>query len=251
MTTLQGKLAMVTGAGGGLGREIAAQFVAAGARVLLTDIDGERVAAAARELGPAAAACTLDVADESSWDAAMAAAAALGELDILVNNAGILLPGSIEDATLAQWRQLMRVNADSVFIGCQRGLRAMKSRGGAIVNIASISSWMPVDGYAAYGASKASVAALTRSVALHCRKRGIAVRVNSVHPDGIWTPMMQASAPGVDAARLLFDAKANRGGRACTPDKVAQVVHFLASDAASHVSGTEIRVDNAILGYGL
>ena len=145
----------------------------------------------------------------------------------------------------------MRVNAESVFIGCQQGVLAMKDRGGAIVNLASVASWMPVDSYAGYGATKAAVAALTRSAALHCRKQGYGIRVNSVHPDGIYTPMMAATAPGVDPKYLLFHPKKNKTGRACMPDKVASVVLFLASDDAAHVSGAEMHVDNAILGMGL
>lgn len=251
MSRLKDRLCLVTGAAQGLGLAIAQRFVAEGARVVMTDIDTAAGGPAAQALGPAATFIEHDVADEASWRSVMAQVEALGPLDVLVNNAGILLPGSVEDAELSQWRRLMAVNAESVFLGCREAVRAMKARGGAIVNIASVSSWMPVDGYAAYGASKAAVAALTRSVALHCRKRGYRIRANSVHPDGIWTPMMQASAPGVDPKVLLFDAERNRGGRACRPEQVASVVLFLASDDALHVSGSELRVDQALLGYGL
>jgi 3(or 17)beta-hydroxysteroid dehydrogenase len=174
-----------------------------------------------------------------------------GPLDILINNAGILLAGSIETATLAQFQQVMRVNADSCFLGCQHGVAAMKERGGAIVNMASVSSWLPIDGYAAYSASKAAVAALTRATALYCRKNGHAVRVNSLHPDGIYTPMMQASAPGVAARHLLFDPKTNPRGRACLPEHIASVMLFLASDESRAISGSEIHADNAVLGMEL
>ena len=168
-----------------------------------------------------------------------------------MNSAGVLIPGSIESATLAQFRQLMQVNTDSCFIGCQQGVEAMKERGGSIVNMASVSSWLPVENYAGYSASKAAVGALTRAAALFCRKNGHRVRVNSLHPDGIYTPMMQASAPGVPPQFLLFDAKNNPKGRACMPEHIAKVLLFLASDDSQAINGAEIRADSAILGVGL
>ena len=145
----------------------------------------------------------------------------------------------------------MQVNADSCFIGCQQGIAAMKERGGSIVNMASVSSWLPIEGYAGYSATKAAVASLTRSSALYCRNNGLPVRVNSVHPDGIYTPMMQASAPGVPAKFLLFDAKTNPKGRTTMPENIAKVILFLASDDSQAISGAEMRADSAILGTGL
>ena len=174
-----------------------------------------------------------------------------GCLDILINNAGILIPGNVETATLAQFQQLMQVNAASVFLGCHYAVAAMKERGGSIVNMASVSSWMPVENYLGYSASKAAVGAITRTTALYCRNQGLSIRVNSVHPDGIYTPMMQASAPGVPAKFMLYDPKKNPKGRATMPDKIAQVMVFLASDASSAINGAEIRADSAILGVGL
>lgn len=252
MARLTGKVALVTGAASGLGSEIARRFAREGASVVLTDIDEEGGRHVASAIGDVALFLAHDVTRERDWESVIEAAhARFGALDVLVNNAGILKSGSIETATFEQWQQVMQVNAGSCFLGCRYGIAAMKAHGGSIVNIASISSWLPIDGYAAYGASKAAVASLSRSSALHCRKNGYAIRVNSVHPDGIYTPMMQASAPGVDPKHLLFDKDRNRGGRACLPDQVANVVLFLASDESRHVSGTEMRVDNAVLGMGL
>lgn len=252
MARLEGKVALVTGAASGLGSAIARLFAREGARVVLTDIHAEAGEAMARSLGAAALFVAHDVTSEAGWVHALdAARERFGGPDVLVNNAGILKRGTVEEASLEQWREVMRVNAESCFLGCRHGIAAMKDRGGSIVNIASVASWLPVDGYAAYGASKAAVAALTRSSALHCRKSGYAVRVNSVHPDGIHTPMMEASAPGVDPKYLLFDKDANRGGRACPPEDVANVVLFLASDESRQVSGAQLQADNAILGMGL
>lgn len=252
MDRLAGKTALITGAASGLGRACAQRFVREGARVVLTDLNAKDGQALAAELGSQALFQQHDVAQADDWQRVMAAAQShFGPLEILVNNAGILLPGNIEDGRIEDFRRLLNVNAESVFLGCQQGVLAMKARGGSIINLSSISSWLPIESYAGYGASKAAVASLTRAAALHCRKQGYAIRVNSVHPDGIYTPMMAASAPGVDPKYLLFDAKTNKGGRACTPDKVASVVLFLASDDAVHVSGAELHVDNAILGMGL
>ncbi|MFO1292166.1 MAG: SDR family oxidoreductase [Rubrivivax sp.] len=252
MGRVDNRVALVTGAASGLGREIALRLAREGARVVLTDLNEAAGAATAAEIGASALFLRHDVTSADDWQQVMQAVQQrMGGLDILVNNAGILIPGNIETGSLEDFRRLLRVNTESVFLGCQHGVRALKERGGAIVNVASLSSWMPVQDYPGYSASKAAVAALTRGAALHCRNSGYAIRVNSVHPDGVWTPMMQASAPGVDPKYLLFDPKRNKAGRACTPDKVAAVVLFLASDDAAHVSGAEIRVDYAILGMGL
>jgi 3(or 17)beta-hydroxysteroid dehydrogenase len=252
MTRLQDKVALVTGAASGLGSAIALLFAREGARVVLTDIDVQAGEAVARRIGEQAIFVAHDVTKEDDWARVLAAAYdRFGAVDVLVNNAGILKQGTIEEASYEQWQDVLRVTAGSCFLGCRYGIAAMRERGGSIVNIASISSWLPIDGYAAYGASKAAVASLTRSSALHCRKNGYAIRVNSVHPDGIYTPMMQASAPGVDPKYLLFDKDRNRGGRACAPEDIAHIVLFLASDESRQVSGAQMHADNAILGMGL
>ena len=249
---LKDKVALVTGGASGVGRATVQRFVAEGARVIATDLNDEAGRSLAAELGAAVHFIVHDVANEDDWTRVMEQGAAqFGALDVLVNNAGILVPGDVETMTLADWRKVMRINADSAFLGTRAGVRAMKERGGSIVNIASSSSWLPVQSYAGYSASKAAVGALTRVAALHCRKSGYAVRVNSVHPDGIWTPMMQASAPGVDAKYILYDPKKNPKGRACLPEDVVAMVLFLASDESRAVNGAALNVDNAVLGIGL
>ena len=253
---MAGKVALVTGGASGVGKATALRLASEGASVVVTDLNEEGGRAVAGEIGAQALFVRHDVAAEADWAAAIAQAQArFGALDAVVNTAGILVAGNVESLTLDGWHRSMRINADSVFLGTRAGVAAMKERGGSIVNVASISSWMPIDGFCGYAASKAAVAAVTRSAALYCRKSGYAVRVNSVHPDGIWTPMMEAStravAPNVRAEHVLFDPKRNPKGRACRPEEVAAVIAFLASDDARAVSGAEMHVDNAVHGMGL
>lgn len=252
------KVAMVTGGASGVGLATVRLLAREGARLAIGDIDtdaGQALATAINtELGGERAIFLHhDVTSEASWIAAIdTLQQRLGPLDILINNAGILVPGSIEAATLAQFQTVMRVNAESCFLGCKYGVKAMRERGGAIVNMASLASWLPVGDYPAYSASKAAVAALTRTTALHCRKQGLDIRVNSLHPDGIDTPMMRASLPpGVPPQMLLFDPKTNPKGRATLPEHIADILLFLASDDARAISGAEIHADRAILGMGL
>lgn len=253
---MQDKVVLVTGGASGLGRATAERLVREGARVAIGDLNtkaGEQVAAALCATGGRAIFAHHDVTREADWQAAIAATQdQLGPLDALINNAGILIPGDIEHIALADYRKLMQVNAESCFLGCQAGVRAMKERGGAIVNVASVASWLPVVNYAGYSVSKAAVEALTRATALHCRANRIAIRVNSVHPDGIWTPMMEASLPpGVTPQAILFDPQTNPRGRATRPEHIAKVLVFLASDDAHAISGAAIHADSAILGMGL
>jgi 3(or 17)beta-hydroxysteroid dehydrogenase len=267
---VQNKVALVTGGAGGVGQATVRLLLAEGARVAFTDVDeaaGQRLHAEwsaefAAEPGGTLAAdqgpggrvrfWRQDVARAEDWSRVMAELEqSWGPPDIVINNAGILIAGDIENGSVEDFRRIMQVNAESVFLGTQAAVRAMKARGGSIVNMASVSSWMPIDGYAAYGASKAAVGAITRSAALHCRKQKLRIRVNSLHPDGIWTPMTQSQAPGVPAKFMLFDPVKNPAGRACLPEQIASVLLFLASDESSAINGAEIRADGAILGVGL
>lgn len=250
---LQGKVALVTGGASGVGLEVVKLLLNEGAKVAFSDINetvGQQLVA---ELGEHAMFVRHDVSNEADWKSVMAAVQQrMGTLNVLVNNAGILLPGDMETGRVEDFSRLLKINTESVFLGCQQGIAAMKEAGGSIINMASVSSWLPVEQYAGYSASKAAVSALTRAAALNCRKQGYAIRVNSIHPDGIYTPMMQASLPkGVKKEMVLHDAKHNRGGRAYMPERIAQLVLFLASDESSVMSGSELHADNSILGMGL
>lgn len=240
---LQGKIAVVTGGASGMGASTVRRFASEGARVLLTDLNAKAGQRLAQELGEAVSFIEQDVSDAQSWQALGAYIEAQhGRLDVLVNNAGILKAGSVEDTTLEEWQRLMRVNADSVFLGCQTAVALMKrGGGGSIVNLASVTSMAGKPDYLAYSASKGAIAALTRSVAAFGRAHRI--RCNSVHPDGVLTPMTRAVYPaGVDPERLTIDA--DPMNRACRPEDVANAIVFLASDEARAINGIELRIDS-------
>lgn len=240
---LQGKVALVTGGASGMGEQSVRLFVAEGAQVLLSDLNVEAGQRLADELGAAVSFVEQDVSDAQGWQALGAHIEARhGRLDVLVNSAGILKPGSIEDCTLEDWQRLLRVNADSVFLGCQTAVALMKrGGGGSIINLASITSMAGKPDYLAYSASKGAIAALTRSVAAFGRAHRI--RCNSVHPDGVLTPMTRAVYPAdVDPERLTIDA--DPMNRACRPQDVANAIVFLASDEARAINGIELRIDS-------
>ena len=239
---LSGKVAIVTGAASGVGEAVARLFISEGAQVLMSDlnqVDGMRIAA---EIG--ATFMRHDVTDPEGWQQVVDRAVdSFGKLDILVNNAGILIAGDIEESSYEDWKRLMSVNADSVFLGCKAAIAVMKKQGGSIVNMSSIAALAGKEDYVAYGASKGAVAALTRAVAADCRLKRYRIRCNSVHPDGILTAMTRATYPkGVDPDMLTIDK--DPMNRACLPLDVAQGVLYLASDEARAVNGIELRIDS-------
>ncbi len=242
---LAGKIALITGGASGVGRAAVEMFVAEGAQVVITDLNSSAGEALAAELGESALFLRQDAASAADWEQVMATVRErYGRLDVLVNNAGILLKGSIEEASLDDWQRLMRVNADSVFLGCQHAVAMMKdSGGGSIINISSIAGIAGRDDYAAYGASKAAISGLTRSIAAHCRRAKYRIRCNSIHPDGVMTPMTAGGYPkGMDPAQFTIDA--DPMNRACLPGDVAAAILFLAEDGSRAINGIELRVDS-------
>jgi NAD(P)-dependent dehydrogenase (short-subunit alcohol dehydrogenase family) len=257
MTRLAGKIAHVTGAARGIGAAIAAAFIREGAQVILSDIDGVGVAAAARALGPMAMAVTLDVRDEAAWQATNGAILERFErLDVLVNNAGITgfegsaVPHDPEHAELADWHAVLATNLDGVFLGCKHAIRVMRPAGtGSIINMSSRSGIVGIPAAAAYAASKAAVRNHTKSVALYCAEQGLAIRCNSIHPAAILTPMwepMLGTGPERDANMRAFvaDTPLRRFGK---PEEVAALAVLLASDESAYMTGTELHVDGGIL----
>ena len=243
MERVQGKVVIVTGGAGGIGMQDALLLAGEGARVVITDLNEDGGRSLAREIGDAAMFVRHDISSEDNWKSVMAATQErFGRLDGLVNNAGILVMGSIEDATLEQWQQIHRVNADGYFLGCKYGVAAMKSGGGSIVNMSSIAA----DGlpYAvSYSGSKGSVTALTHSVAVHCKSSGYRIRCNSIHPDGVLTPMTLPLLGNPDPARVSYEADPR--SRFCDPKDVANLVLFLISDESRFISGAQLRITNA------
>lgn len=251
--SLSGKTALVTGAAQGMGAGIARALAAAGARVLLTDLNAAGAAEAAARLDAEFGAGTAfgaahDVTSEADWIVAVAQAREkLGGLSVLVNNAGVLPLGSVEDLSLEQWRRGMSVNADSVFLGCKHALPLMReSQPGSIVNISSISALIAGHNLAAYNASKAAVWMLTKSVALHCAKRGWDIRCNSVHPTFVRTAMLQDIVRSEDAEAYAKLARQVPLGRIGEVEDVAAAVVYLASDASRMMTGSELKLDGGM-----
>ena len=244
---LVGKSALVTGGARGIGLAIARRFVAEGARVVIGDLDEDAGAAACA--GEAALSfSSLDVTADESWEETMEALARRGRLDILVNNAGVVSVGSIEEVTLAEWRRVLAVNLDGTFLGCRHGVRAMKAGGGSIVNMSSVSGIVCGHNLLAYNAAKGGVRLLTKSVALHCARKGYGIRCNSVHPGFVETAMLddvvaRARDPAEARARLASGVPL---GRNATPEEVAGLVAYLVSDESVFVTGAEMVIDGGV-----
>jgi len=224
---MDGKVALVTGGASGIGRATVRRLAAAGCSVVATDVDpaGEEVVA---DLS-GARFVRHDVADEAAWERAIAATVdAHGRLDVLVNNAGISRVGAVTDTRLEDWRRLMAINLDGVFLGCKHGIAAMREHGdgGAIVNVSSISGIVGAPMASAYCASKGGVRLLTKSLALECAAEGI--RVNSVHPGAARTAIWGTVGLGPEDEAAI--AAAQPMGRMAEPEEVADAIVYLASD---------------------
>lgn len=245
---LAGKTALVTGAAQGIGAAIAQGLAREGARVLVTDLDLDGARRTAGEID-GAFALRLDVTSEEDWVAAgKAAREAFGGLSILVNNAGIITMGSVEDISLDQWRRAMAVNADSAFLGCKHLLPLLReAQPASIVNMASVSSLVASHNLLAYNASKAALAMLTKSVALHCAKGGWNIRCNSVHPTFVRTPLLDDIIGDRDAeATLAKLARQVPIGRIAEVEDVVAAVIYLASDESAMMTGSELKLDGGL-----
>jgi 3alpha(or 20beta)-hydroxysteroid dehydrogenase len=236
--SLDGRVALVTGGARGIGEAAVRALHAAGARVVIADVADAPGEALAAELGDRAGFVHLDVSDDAGWSRAVKGVVAdLGSLDVLVNNAGIANMAPIEKFTTAKWDAVIAVNLTGVFLGCRAVAPVMKAQGrGSIINISSVDGLRGSPAVHAYTAAKFGVRGLTKSLAVELGEFGI--RVNSVHPGYVRTRMTSRIDPD------HLDIPLGRPGRAA---EIADTIVFLASDASSYTTGTELVVDGGLI----
>jgi NAD(P)-dependent dehydrogenase (short-subunit alcohol dehydrogenase family) len=251
---VSGKVAIVTGGASGIGRASAIRLADEGATVVVTDIQTGQGHDAVAEIDAAGGAARFvhhDVTSEEAWIALVESVVAEhGSLDVLVNNAGIGIGASIVEMTLADWQRQQAINLDGVFLGLKHCIPPMRdSGGGSIINMSSVAGLKGSARLAGYNATKGGVRLLTKGVALECAQNRWNVRVNSVHPGIIDTPIWETVAPGSlrpDGAPLDVPAMAEAAvptGVLGRPDDIANGVLFLASDESSYMTGTELVID--------
>lgn len=247
MGRLDGKVTLITGGALGLGEAMARMMAREGAKIAVADLketEGRTVADAIGGLF-----VRLDVSKEDEWQNAIdETCRKFGRLDVLVNNAGVGGGCPPEEQTLERWRWLMSINLDGVFLGTKHAILAMKRKappGGSIINLSSIEGLVGDPNLGAYNASKGGVRLYTKSVALYCAKAGLNIRVNSIHPGYIWTPMVEnylAEQGNLEEGRAALDAL-HPIGHVGDPDDVAYGAIYLASDESKFVTGAELVID--------
>ncbi len=245
MGALDGKVALITGAARGQGAAEARLFVERGAKVMMTDVLDEEGQQVAAELGDAAAYMRLDVSSEQGWkDVVAATVEKFGKLNVLINNAGIITPiAEVQETSLATFQKVTDVNQIGVFLGMREVVEPMKKAGGgSIVNIASIDGLLGMYGAVAYCASKFAVRGMTKVAALEMGKYGI--RVNSLHPGGVKTKILDDTGMTEEQAEEAF--KAIPLGRIAKSEEMATLAAYLASDDASYSTGSEFIADGGL-----
>ncbi len=247
MGRVEGKVAIITGAASGMGRADAILLAQQGAKVVLADLNDTDGQAAAEEIGENAIYLHLDVSNEENWISVIAQTVeTFGGLDILVNNAGMMTLGNVVDTELDAYRKTNAVNNEGVFLGCKHAIPAMTRRGGgSIINMSSVAALHGMSFFAAYSASKGAVKALTKSVAMYCKEQNNGIRCNSIHPDGVKTPMVAKVATGKETATQEEIDEVGKLGNMCEPSDIANLVLYLASDESGFVTGAEMVIDNA------
>lgn len=250
MGRLSNKVALITGAGDGIGAATAQLFACEGATVVVTDIRKDRAERVVGQIGTAAISFEHDARDADSWRRIVdATVEGFGRLDILVNNAGTGSGKNIEDQTLDEFRYVMAVNVEGTFTGCKQAIRVMKGNGGAIVNVSSVHGIRAAAHEAAYSASKGAVRLLTKSIALHCARGGYAIRCNSIHPGYIVTRTLERwiNAAADPQMRMNELVNAHPIGFLGQPNDIAHGIVYLASDEARFVTGAELVVDGGYM----
>lgn len=253
MGRVTGKKAFITGGAQGLGKASAMMLAKEGAIVTVADINEKGVRAVAEEINgkyPGQAfAVALDVTSESQWKESLAYAdKAMGGINVLFNNAGIGGGTTVEDTDFETWKRVQAVDLDSVFLGCKYAIPYMVPHApGSIINTSSIAGLIAGHNMAAYNAAKAGVWLLSKSVALHCAKRGYRIRSNTIHPTFIDTPILDGMTRGMSKEELVRKlAKQVPLGIIGDPDDVAHAVVYLASDESKFMTGAEIKLDGGI-----
>jgi NAD(P)-dependent dehydrogenase (short-subunit alcohol dehydrogenase family) len=253
---LEGKIALVTGGASGIGLGIVEKFLDAGAKVVIADVDVSRGEAETRRLteaGKAVSFIKMDVTSQEQWEAAIGnTVRTLGGLNVLVNNAGICEARNVENESLDNFRRMIAINLEGVFLGTKLAIAHMKKAGGgSIINIASIEGVNGEPMLPAYNATKAGVRLFSRSAAIHCARAKYNIRINCVCPGVIETPILEKVAATADASELeaLFKQKMARiaVGHMGKPNDVANACLYLASDESSYVIGTDVVVDGGYL----
>ncbi len=250
MPRVADKVAIVTGAAMGIGKACAELLSAEGAAVAITDREtaaGKELNASLLALGRRSMFVEHDVSREEDWKTVVEAVAKeFGRIDILVNNAGVGWFGDVEHTSLDDWHGLLRVNLDGVFLGIKHTIPFMRAAGGgSIINVSSIEGLVGDPQLAAYNASKGAVRLLSKSAALYCAKERTNIRVNSVHPGYIVTPMVEkvfASSENPDAMRQAIEAL-HPVGHLGQPMDVAYGILYLASDESTFTTGSELVID--------
>jgi NAD(P)-dependent dehydrogenase (short-subunit alcohol dehydrogenase family) len=249
MAKLEGRVGLVTGGASGIGLASARLLVREGCAVIIADIQDAQGREAAGAMG--ATWRRLDVAREEDWESAIAMVRAkFGRLDILVNNAGIGIGGPITDLSLADWRRQQAVNLDGTFLGIKHALPLMREGGGgSIVNMSSVTALVGSGTFVSYAAAKGGVRALTKSVARQCAALKDGIRVNSVHPGIIDTPIFQSleGVFGAGSDPVAMGKAMVPLGHIGRPEDVAAAVLYLASDDARYVTGSELVVDGGLV----
>lgn len=248
MGRVEGKVALITGGASGLGRADAQVLAREGASVILTDISAEAGEAVAEDIcnrGHKARFMVHDVTDPEAWAQVIEVIKnEFGQLDILVNNAGIVFAETPEDCSLETFRKQNAVMSEAVFIGCKSAMPLMaESGGGSIINMSSIASHLGFPVYFAYTAAKGAVRAMSKSLAVHCQMAGYNIRVNTIHPGAIDTPMIEQTQSDLGLESKDDISPVVGIG---SPEDVANAVLFLASDESRFINGTELIIDNAL-----
>lgn len=242
------KVVLVTGAGSGIGRATAKLLAAEGATVIVTDVNRPGGLETVQQIGGNARFVEQDTSKEADWKRIIDDILAReGRLNGLVNNAGIAgpFPSSFEGESLEQWRRILSINVEGVFLGCKYGVPALRgSGGGSIVNLSSLAAFLGTPDLSAYGASKGAVRQFTKTVAIDCARKGYKVRCNSVHPGIIATPMGDSILPS-DKARERMRQRVP-AGELGVPEDIAYGVLYLISDESRYVTGAELVIDGGM-----